>query len=797
MQWVVVCSDDLNIRVYNYNTLEKIKTWEAHQDFIRNMIVHPSLPLVISCSDDNSIISWNWEKNWNEAQKFIGHNHYVMHTALNPRDPTSFASGSLDRTIKIWSVSSGSKPLTTLIGHEDGVNCVDYCKAGDRPYLVSGSDDFTVKVWDYQSKQCIATLEGHTENVSSVLFHPELPIIISTCEDYTVRIWNSQNFKHENTLNYGMDRAWSSNISLQGGLVALGFDEGSMVIKIGSDNPVADFHGGKVYLDKNNSVSNCNLKMMQTEGLKDGEKLSITTKELGHSEFYIQGIRVNNNGQLITIFGDSDFVIYTSGGFKNVCYGPGCDFAWSKSEMFAVKVDNYNVKIYKNTEEIKAGKMPYSISSIFGGELLCLKSADSLIFYDWETLELIRVIEIHASNVYWNDNGTLIAIAGENTSFILSYSKEKTQKYLASNNYTYSGCSDSFEIYFELNEVITSGIWIGSCFVYLNSGNKLAVVVNRKVQTITRVSPSLTVLGYIESQNKLFLVDRSQSIISHELLKNVIDFMELMISNEFEKANLVLKDIPQKEYIKIAKFLEQNDLKEEAYKLALDEDYKLDLALQLNKFEESLNLVRKKNIPARWSQMGDLALSNGYFEITEECFIKSSDMSSLQLLYSSTCNQKALRKLANDALAIGRFNIAFNCFFLLRDLDNCVNTLLKSGKVTEAAFFARTYCPSIIPNAVEAWNSLIEKKEKKLVEFSLSNPFESPLKNDSNNLIQREKKLRDHYLNFNITTENYKDYMNIFLTEDFEKLFQFNNSKDENKNTNVNEAKIVDNSKKE
>jgi WD40 repeat protein len=40
-----------------------------------------------------------------------------------------------------------------------------------------------VKVWDYQNKACVQTLEGHTNNVTVVCFHPELPIIVSGSED--------------------------------------------------------------------------------------------------------------------------------------------------------------------------------------------------------------------------------------------------------------------------------------------------------------------------------------------------------------------------------------------------------------------------------------------------------------------------------------------------------------------------------------------------------------------------------------------------------------------------------------
>lgn len=67
-----------------------------------------------------------------------------------------------------------------------------------------------VKVWDYQNKTCVQTLEGHTHNVSVVAYHPELPIIISGSEDGSVRIWHSNTYRLEKTLNYGLERVWAA-----------------------------------------------------------------------------------------------------------------------------------------------------------------------------------------------------------------------------------------------------------------------------------------------------------------------------------------------------------------------------------------------------------------------------------------------------------------------------------------------------------------------------------------------------------------------------------------------------------
>jgi coatomer subunit alpha len=75
--------------------------------------------------------------------------------------------------------------------HDGPVRGIDFHKT--QPLFVSGGDDYKIKVWSYQTRRCLFTLNGHLDYVRTVFFHHELPWIVSSSDDQTIRIWNWQN----------------------------------------------------------------------------------------------------------------------------------------------------------------------------------------------------------------------------------------------------------------------------------------------------------------------------------------------------------------------------------------------------------------------------------------------------------------------------------------------------------------------------------------------------------------------------------------------------------------------------
>ncbi len=186
----------------------------GHRYPVRSVAFHPWAPLLATGSSDNTVKLWRLSSDNSSADCVAtlerrnggeGHSSDVFSVAFHPTAQL-LATGSMDRTAKLWRLSSDNSSATCVAtldqsngGHLHTVTSVAFHP--EAPLLATGSGDSTVKLWRLvstpdgliSSAACVATLDsdknGHSKYVTSVAFHPTAPLLATGSWDRTVKLW--------------------------------------------------------------------------------------------------------------------------------------------------------------------------------------------------------------------------------------------------------------------------------------------------------------------------------------------------------------------------------------------------------------------------------------------------------------------------------------------------------------------------------------------------------------------------------------------------------------------------------
>jgi len=111
---------------------------------------------------------------------------------------------------------------------------------------------------------------------------------------------------------------------------------------------------------------------------------------------------------------------------------------------------------------------------------------------------------------------------------------------------------------------------------------------------------------------------------------------------------------------------------------------------------------------------------NGIFSLAETCFKKGSDWNSLLLFYTSYGDHDGLKYLLDSSEEKGKYNVAYECAYLLALPDRCVSILMKSKRFSEAALFARNYIPNKLPQIMKEWEEVLKSNQLQFIPESIS-----------------------------------------------------------------------------
>lgn len=713
---LITGGDTLAIQCFGYNTGVVASLPNAHTDFIRQIAVHPTQSQFLSCSDDFKVNLYTVEENGQikPQRVFNGHEHFVMDVKFNPKDPSTFATASLDCTIKFWGLTSTS-PRFTLKGHQGGVNCIEFFPGSDKPYLASGSDDFKIKLWDYQTKSCVATLSMHTANVTALKFHPVFPLLLSVAEDDMLVVWNSMTLANEATFNYQKKRGWCIDAT-SGNLVALGYDEGLVVLKIGkgSNVVVTMDSNGRTFWAKNNEIQSTNL--VQASDCGEGQPVDMTVKDVSTSEMYVSSLQYNSSGRYVAVCGDNEYAIFSALAWRSKSFGEGKELAWGTGDTFAVRTGSDTVAIVNNFTNKSWLQTSFECERIFGGTLLSVVGDDSVTFYTWDDHTVVRQIDVRATGVWWSQSNTMVAIATDDTLFILSFNED----YANSGSYDPElGSEEAFSLISESEAQVKKGVWYNDVF-FFNDDKTVSFWAGGRTEIVARIDKNLTLVGYVQRLEKVFFCDSDYNFYSFLVPMSVLEFVISATADD----EINPETVPEDWRSRMCTMLEELGKLPEALELADNDDKRFELALKMGRLDVAVSIAKKNGNQQQWSQLSALAVRTGKMDILEEALQKAGDEAGVLLVKSCRGNRKEMEEYA--AAGHESKNVSFAAYFATGNYDKCIDLLLETGRAPEAAMMARAYKPSRMDECAIKWQEMLAQNGENRVAQSIAVPKEYP-----------------------------------------------------------------------
>lgn len=204
----------------------------------QNPLKHPPA-FIVTGSQDKTVKRWAIPSSKDQGKSVRAvytrkaHDKDINALDTNDRD-TLFASASQDRTVKIWGLEDG-EVQGVLRGHKRGVWTVRFSPHGtpgaisgagqistSRGFVLTGSGDKSVRVWNLADYSCLLTLEGHTNSVLKVVWLPPSSVkdesgqgqrkaaqVASAGGDGLVKVWDLGSGEGESTLDNHTDRVWA------------------------------------------------------------------------------------------------------------------------------------------------------------------------------------------------------------------------------------------------------------------------------------------------------------------------------------------------------------------------------------------------------------------------------------------------------------------------------------------------------------------------------------------------------------------------------------------------------------
>lgn len=185
-KYLISGCDDRKISVWDVFTGDQLRIWRGHKGAITSLAINPDNSILASGGTDNRIKLWSATRKWKKMSEFTGHDDAIARLAFSPKED-HLVSTSWDHTIRIWLLDRRFKSYE-LKGHFGPVYGLAFTKDGSKFYTCSS--DGLIKKWDGSNGDEYQQLTSLPVALSSLTVSSKNPLLAVGTQDNSIRIWN-------------------------------------------------------------------------------------------------------------------------------------------------------------------------------------------------------------------------------------------------------------------------------------------------------------------------------------------------------------------------------------------------------------------------------------------------------------------------------------------------------------------------------------------------------------------------------------------------------------------------------
>ncbi|XP_072988874.1 protein TORMOZ EMBRYO DEFECTIVE [Typha latifolia] len=193
----LACACDDLVKLVNSSDASVRASLEGDSEGITGLALSPDDRFLFSASHSRLIRVWDLSS-LKCIRSWKGHDGPVMAMTCHSSGGLLATAGA-DKKVCVWDVDGGF--CTHFFkGHKGVVTTVMFHSDPNRLLLFSGSDDGSIRVWNLESKKCIAVLEKHFSAVTSLSLSKDQKTLLSGGRDKVVNVWDARNYSFKITV---------------------------------------------------------------------------------------------------------------------------------------------------------------------------------------------------------------------------------------------------------------------------------------------------------------------------------------------------------------------------------------------------------------------------------------------------------------------------------------------------------------------------------------------------------------------------------------------------------------------